>query len=209
MKDTYGTQMAVALSEHRSSSAVLHWFALHVKPRAEVSTQMALENRKYETMLPVRTTRRQWSDRVKEIDQPLFPGYLFCRFVFDMRFPVLLTPGVNYVVGINRGPTPIPDAEIEALRLIHTARVDAEPLHYGNPGLRVRIVGGPLRGLTGLLDRTDGKDRLVVSVNLLRRSIAIGISTAWVVPDDGFEMTAEAGRRVAELSGSGKASLIQ
>jgi transcription antitermination factor NusG len=89
----------------------LPWFALHVRSRFEVSVASHLYGKGYECFLPTFKSRRRWSDRVKEIEAPLFPGYLFCRFNVLDRFPIVTTPGLIQIVGFNRAPVPVTESE--------------------------------------------------------------------------------------------------
>jgi len=128
-----------------------------------------------EEFLPLYRSRRRWSDRVKEIDLPLFAGYVFCRFCPQERLRVLLIPGVTGIVGFGGRPAPVEEEEIAAIRRMTASGNRLEPWPYLKAGQRVRIERGPLRGLEGVLER--GKDywRVVVSVELLQRSVAVEI----------------------------------
>ncbi len=157
------------------------WFALTVAPRKEKITAQVLRTRGFEDFLPLYSTSRRWSDRIKRIDQPLFPGYVFCRFDPDARPAVLRTPGVVSIVGFGKTPEPVQDSEIEALQTVCESGLDAIP--YPNPkiGSRVELHDGPLKGLEGILVE-DRKTRLVLSLTLLQRSVAVEIDRAWAVP---------------------------
>jgi transcription antitermination factor NusG len=91
------------------------WYALKVKPRFERAVVAHLRGRGYDPFLPIYTARRRWSDRVKSIELPLFPGYLFCQFDLNNRLPILTAPGVSFIVGIGNVPQPVADHEIEAV----------------------------------------------------------------------------------------------
>ncbi len=158
------------------------WYAVQVRPRFEKIVAAALLAKGYEGFLPLYRARRRWSDRIKEIELPLFDGYMFCRFDVTKRLPVLVTPGVIRVVGTANQPTPVDDAEIAAIFSIVTAGAQAEPCPYLRVGQRVRIDHGTLSGVEGILLAEKKPARLVVSVTLLQRSVAVEIDESWVTP---------------------------
>jgi len=158
------------------------WFALCVKPRHEKTAAAALRFKGYDEFLPLCRSQRQWSDRVKELDLPLFPGYVFCRFDIRHRVPVLNTPGVLRVIGHGREPVALEDREIDALKVVVRSGLPAEPWPFLNVGCRIGIEEGPLRGIEGTLLEIKGRDRLVLSVGLLQRSIAVEVDRRWVLP---------------------------
>ena len=94
------------------------WYALRVRPRCEKMVASTLLTKGYEGFLPLYRHRSRWSDRIKEVLLPLFPGYLFCRMDINHRLPILVTPGVMQVVGIAKTPYPVDEAEISALQSI-------------------------------------------------------------------------------------------
>jgi transcription antitermination factor NusG len=141
-----------------------------------------LRGKGYEPFLPVYKRRRQWSDRIKELELPLFPGYLLCRFNPVARLPILVTPGVIQVVGIRKEPTPVDDAEIAAIQAAVRSGLPREPWPFLHVGQRVRVESGPLSGLEGILLDLKGRHRVVLSVSLLQRSVAVEVDDAWVIP---------------------------
>ncbi len=160
------------------------WFALRVKSRCEKVVALMAQNRGFQEFLPVYRCRRRWSDRHKEVDLPLFPGYVFCRLDPQHRLPLLTIPGVVHFVGIGKAPAPIEDAEIAAIQAAVHSGLSAEPWPFLQVGQRVRLDGGPLRGLEGILVGTANHHRIVISVMLLRRSVAVSIDRDWVTPLD-------------------------
>jgi transcription antitermination factor NusG len=110
----------------------------------------------------------------------MFPGYLFCRFGPEVWGPIVTTPGVIRILGAGNRPTPIEDAEIERIHRIADAEIDVEPCRFLQVGHRIRVTDGPLTGVEGALSSVRGRDRLVVSVELLRRSIAVELPMNWV-----------------------------
>lgn len=159
-----------------------HWYALHVKPRFEKYVTSLLTQKGYETLTPMYVSRRKWSDRIKTLSLPLFPGYAFCRFDIDSRLPILITPGVMTILGRGRVPAPVDESEIVAIRHVMDSHVRTEPCEYLTAGRRVRVESGPLEGLEGIILRAKDMDRLIVSVHLLMRSVAVDIDRMSVTP---------------------------
>jgi transcription antitermination factor NusG len=157
------------------------WFALQVKPRLERNTSRILEEKGFETYLPLSHSRRQWRDRVATVDTALFPGYLFCRFIARNRMPILTTPGVFSIVSLAKLPAPIPDQEIEAIRRLVQSGLNVQPVPYVTEGQRVRIENGPLRDTEGIVISVNKGRRITVSVSLLQRSVAAELSTDTVL----------------------------
>jgi transcription antitermination factor NusG len=139
-----------------------------------------LEGQGFECFLPKYKSIREWSDRKKEVEQPLFPGYVFCRFEYSQRRPVVVTPGVLQVVGCGRTPMPVEEREIEAIQLAIASEVPRQPWPYLAIGERVRIHTGRLSGLEGILVNFKGNHRVVLSVSLLQRSLALEVDLSWV-----------------------------
>ncbi|PYV33009.1 MAG: NusG-like protein [Acidobacteria bacterium] len=162
------------------SPAERSWFALRVRSRHERIVASALCDKGNEVFLPLYRCERRWSDRIKELELPLFPGYLFCRFDILNRLPILVTPGILHIVGIGRVPYPVDEAELEALKTIVISRLGVEPWPLLEVGQRVRIESGPLAGVEGILVVKKTPLRLVVSVTLLQRSVAVEIDHGWV-----------------------------
>lgn len=160
------------------------WFAMQVKRNHERITAMHLADRGYETFLPLYKSKRRWSDRVKELELPLFPGYLFCHMDPVKRLQAMTSPGVVRIVGIGKTPVPVDDQEIDSVRAIVKSQLRVEPHAYLEVGEQVRIGHGPLGGLTGILLEIKDQQRLVVGVTLLQRSVAVDIEKDWVIPVD-------------------------
>jgi len=157
------------------------WYALQVRAGMEKIASASLRGKGYEDFLPLYRVERRWSDRVKEVEVPLFPGYLFCRFdPLDRLVPVLTTPGVSRIVSAGRTPIPIAEQEIKDVHRIIQSGLAAEPWPFLNAGCHIAIERGPLAGLDGVLTREADGHRLVVSVSLLQRSVAVQVDRAWV-----------------------------
>jgi transcription antitermination factor NusG len=155
---------------------------LRVRPRFEKMIASTLLMKGYEGFLPLYRNRSQWSDRIKEVRLPLFPGYLFCRIDLRNRLPILNTPGVIQIVGIGKAPYPVEEEEIAALQAIVVSGLQAEPRSYFNIGQTVRFAAGPLAGVEGILTGFKGARKFVVSVTLLQRSVAVDVDESWIVP---------------------------
>ncbi len=164
------------------TQGVSQWFAVRTAGGREKTVASQFQYKGYEEFLPSYRARRQWSDRTKTLELPLFPGYLFCRFDFHNRLPILMTPGVQTIVGFGKEPTPVSDAEIDALRRVIASGAAAEPHDYLSVGQRVRIREGSLTGVEGILLQMKGSWRIVLSVELLQRSVAVEVDRASIAP---------------------------
>jgi transcription termination/antitermination protein NusG len=158
------------------------WFALRVRPNYEKPVAAALRGKGFQEFLPLIRSKRQWSDRVKIMDLPLFPGYLFCRLNLDERLPLLTTPGFLYLVGVGKNPEPVDEAEIAGIQAVLRSGLTVTPWPNLVVGQKVRLKHGPLRGLEGVLTRIANRHRIYVSVTLLKRSISVEVDPEWVHP---------------------------
>lgn len=158
------------------------WFALQVRSRWEASTAVLLSGVGYQTLNPTYKIRKRWSGRLREVDAPLFPGYIFCQFDVHKRLPVLITPGVIAVVSRGRIPLPVEESEIAAIQTVVSSGLRAEPWPYLEIGQRIRIEKDALAGLEGILVQFKGNHRIVVSVSLLQRSVALEVDRSCVSP---------------------------
>jgi len=156
------------------------WYAVRVQPQHEKTVARNLTCLGHETFLPLYRTRRAWSDRIKELELPLFASYVFGRFAFGRRVPVLNIPGVLAVVSFGKHPAPVPDREIAALQAMVASGLPVHPWPFLKCGQRVRIRRGPLNGLEGILLQFKGSWRVIVSVNLLQRSVAAEVDRLWL-----------------------------
>ena len=158
------------------------WFALQVRSRYEKIVKAHLDGKGYECFLPLYKCRRRWSDRFKEVEQPLFLGYLFCRLNLLNRLPILTIPGVVLIVGVAKTPVAIDENEILAIQAAVKSGLPMQPLQALRIGQRVRIDRGPLCGLEGTLMELRGRHHLVLSVTLLQRSVAVQVEDAGCRP---------------------------
>jgi transcription antitermination factor NusG len=160
----------------------LPWYALRVKPRFERAVFQNLAAKGFRSFLPLYKERRRWSDRVKLVELPLFPGYVFCSLDIHRRLPVLQTPGVLHFVSFDGEPAPVEQREIEALQTAVSSGAPLSPWPYLREGQQVIVARGPMRGLTGILLKVRDEFRLIISVTLLMRSVAVEIDREAVRP---------------------------
>lgn len=157
------------------------WYAVRVRSNQEKNVACSLAGKGYETYLPVYPKLSRWTDRMKKSELPLFPGYVFGRFDALQRLPVLLTPGVVHIVGNSTGPLPVDEMELEGVRRM-VALGGALPCPYIAAGDTVIVERGALAGLQGILLRVKDDFRLVVSLTLLQRSVAVEVDRDSVRP---------------------------
>jgi transcription antitermination factor NusG len=160
----------------------LCWYAVYTWANHEKRVRDQLEQRSIESFLPLYGTSRRWKDRWMRLEMPLFPGYVFVRMALADRLRVLQVPSVVRLVGFNGHPSPLPDKEIEGLKKGLAGGVRAEPHPFLTVGRRVRIKSGPLVGRQGILLRRKGILRVVLSIDLIMRSIAVDINVADIEP---------------------------
>jgi transcription antitermination factor NusG len=158
------------------------WYAIRTRSRHEKQVRDRLAAQGIEHLLPTVFRLSQWKDRKKEIEAPLFSGYCFARFSWPDRLAVQTVSGVVGLVGGGLSPEPVPDEEIEAIKVLmsSTLRYDAHP--YLHEGMMVEVVCGPLEGVQGILLRKAKRYRLVISIHLIQQAAAVEIDAADVVP---------------------------
>lgn len=171
-----------ASTSGRSALDDAHWYALVVQPRHEKAVDEHLRRRGLAALCPTYQARKRWSDRIKVVDLPLFAGYVFACFSYAQRIAALGTGGVRSIVGFGSTPQPIPEAEIAALRSIRIAGLPMRPWPFLQVGQRVQVVKGCLAGLEGILAREKDLFRVVVSVEMLMRSVAVEVERDCVAP---------------------------
>ena len=169
-------------AENINENESMRWFALRVKSQHERMVATTIRYKGLEEFLPLYKCRHRWSDRYKSVELPLFPGYVFCRIDPTFRLSVLTVPGVLHFVGLGRVPVPIDDAEVARIQSTVRSGLRLEPTAYLNVGQRVRLEDGPLTGLEGILIEIRKQYRVVVSLTLLQRSVAVEIERHWVAP---------------------------
>jgi transcription antitermination factor NusG len=187
---------ALSLSYHQSIAGELNsanpvreleaaaWFAVQTRPRHEKKVSAELQEKGVSAFLPLVSRTRQWSDRSRVVEMPLFPQYVFVRIAqtLQTRVSVLRTNGITNFVGTRGIGVPIPDEQIERVQTVVARGIPVTPHSFLNVGKRIRIRGGALDGLQGILTAVNGDQTLVVSVELIQRSIAIRIAGFSVEP---------------------------
>jgi len=158
------------------------WFVLRTHPRHEKCVAERARGRQVESFLPLYRSVRYWKDRRKELELPLFPGYVFVRTSLAARRPILQVPGVLDFITFHGQPTPVPDGEIDALRRSVTGTAAVEPFSYLTTGRRVRVRGGPLAGVTGILVAKKRRFRVVLSIALIQQSVAVEVDACDLEP---------------------------
>jgi transcription antitermination factor NusG len=159
----------------------LNWYALYTCPRHEKCVAQQIEQRSISCFLPLYRSVRRWKDRRKELELALFPGYVFVRLALKDRLRVLQLPSVVHLVSFNGQPAVLPEAEIDQLRE-RLARGGVEPHPYLRVGRRVRVCGGPMQGLEGIIVRRKERCRVVFSLDLIMRSVAVEVDEGDVEP---------------------------
>jgi transcription antitermination factor NusG len=157
----------------RAAPDVPQWYALRLRSNREFQVRAALEGLSIETFLPTWSEDVRWSDRLKRTERVLFPGYVFVRIIeWSQVYAALCTRGVVQLLPNSFKPTPIDEREIENVRLVMASRLASTPCEFA-AGELVTIDSGPLAGVSGVVKKTKGALRVVVSVEILRRSVAI------------------------------------
>jgi transcription antitermination factor NusG len=159
-----------------------HWYAVCTVPRHEKVVARQMNGNELDHFLPLYKSVRRWKDRRKELELPLFPGYVFVHIAFRDRLRVQKLTGVLQIVSFNGRPAPVPENEIDALRNSLARNTWLEPHPYLKVGRRVRVRSGPMAGVDGILVRRKDKFRLVLSVDLIRQAVALEVDGADVEP---------------------------
>lgn len=154
------------------------WYAVATNPRHEKWVALQMRSYGIEHFLPLYKSIRRWKDRRKQLDLPLFPGYLFVHIALRHRLQVLRIPGVIQLVGASGKPSPLPEHEIGALRQSVLQGQGIEPHPYLREGVRVRVSTGPMLGVEGILIRRKDGFRVILSVPLIRSSFALEVDEA-------------------------------
>jgi transcription antitermination factor NusG len=173
---------ALARVESAMPCSAPHWYAVYTNPRHERCVAQQIEQRSIVCFLPLYRTTRRWKDRRKELELALFPGYVFVHLVLEDRLRVLQLPGVVRLVSFQGRPAALPEAEIEALRRRLAAGGRVEPHPYLCAGRRVRVTAGPMQGLEGIIMRRKDRCRVVFSLDLIMRSMAVEVDESDLEP---------------------------
>jgi transcription antitermination factor NusG len=172
----------LTMAEREDLYAQTLWYAGYTAARHEKRIAEQLEQRSVEHFLPLYQTIHRWKNGRHRVELPLFPGYVFVRIALRERLRVLEIPGFVRLVGFSSIPCALPDAEIDAMREALGKGISAAPYPYLTVGTRVEIRNGPLQGMTGILLRRRGKCRVVLSIDLIQRSMAVEVEAEDVMP---------------------------
>lgn len=164
------------------SSESRDWYALVIKHQHERTVVNGLEASGFEALLPLYKTLRKWSDRNKELEAPLFAGYVFAQFPYDDRVRVLRIPAVRHIVSFAGVPAPIAPRDLANIRAAVESKLPLSPWPFLKQGDRVRVERGPLKGVEGTLLQQRDCLRLVIGFEMLQRSVAVEVSPEMIVP---------------------------
>lgn len=154
------------------------WYVLYTCPRHEKQVATQIERRNFSSFLPLYRSVRRWKDRRKELMLALFPGYVFVRMPLENKLQVLELPGVVRLVSFNGQPATLSASEIETLQNRLSGALNVAPHPYLSKGRRVRVRSGAMRGLEGIIVRRKDRCRLVFSIDLIQRSVAVEVDEA-------------------------------
>ena len=161
------------------SPASERWFAIWTRSRHEQVVREQLDRKRIDAFLPTITRWSRWKDRKKKVDWPLFPGYCFARFDPGYSLAILKCTGVVNIVSVEGRPAPIPDVEIDSIRLLVGSELQFDPCPLIHEGMMVEVVHGPLTGVVGRLARKDAqRARLVLSVDLIGQAVSVEVDAS-------------------------------
>ncbi len=180
--DVAGAAASSLAQDERAALAAPHWYAAYTCAQHEKRVAEQLAERTIEHFLPLYASLRRWKDRRVRLELPLFPGYVFVRLALRDRLRVLQVPRVVRLVGFGGLPVALPDEQVELLRAGLSGEMHAEPHPFLTAGRRVRVVHGPLLGMEGILVRKKGVFRVVLSLDLIMRSVAVELDSADLEP---------------------------
>jgi len=166
------------VNDNSNEPAVPPWFAIWTRSRHEKAVEEQLSSRDVEAFLPTIPRWSRWKDRKKKIDWPLFPGYVFARFVPENTLPILKCSGVVSIVSFEGKPAPIPEFEIAGIRRLVESEIQFDPCPFVREGMLVEVIHGPLKGVIGRLVRKGSHARLVLSVDLIGRAVMVTVDAA-------------------------------
>lgn len=162
-------------------TSTLQWYACYTKPRAEKITHQRLLNSGIECYLPVQKTRRKWSDRIKWVDEPLFRSYIFVKVIVPDFLKVLQTEGIVRFITFERKAVPIPETQIEAIRLLLGKGVELEiTTDRIKAGQAIEVQAGPLMGLRGELVEYRGNRKVLVRLGEIGQGILVTIGPEYL-----------------------------
>ena len=183
VKEVVDNTQIDAKRDRESLEAAKFWYAIYTVVRHEKKVNKALLNKNIDTFLPLKESINQWKDRKKRVQLPLFPGYVFVNIPKHDTHGLLHiynTHGVIRILGNNGEHTPIPDEQINSIKKIIECTNDYDLYPYLTEGKKVVVTRGPMEGVTGKVIKRKGKDRLIVSVELINRSVGMELEAGLV-----------------------------
>jgi len=156
------------------------WIAVRSKPRAEKVALDQLEKKGIQAYLPLVRQKRKWSDRLKWVELPLFPGYLFAKVALKNSIFVLETYGVNTVIKFGGEVAVVQESVVKSIRLALEGGYELEPTEYFIKGDKVEVIEGPMKGMKGIVSNIKGKEKLVIKIDALQQAIAVHIETKYL-----------------------------
>jgi len=158
-----------------------NWYALYTRPRFEKKAEKYIHERGINCYLPLVRTLRQWSDRKKWVELPLFSSYIFVQTDLSIQHIILNAPGVIRFVSFEGRPVIIPEKQIENIKWVLSSEVTSEPINENiPPGARVEIIKGPLRGLIAEMVEYKKKQKIILRLEQLEKSVEIQIPASHV-----------------------------
>lgn len=156
------------------------WIAVYTKPRHEKLVFNQFEEKGIESYLPLIREKHRWSDRMKWVETPIFKSYIFANIDLKDNLSVLQTQGVHNIVKFQKKIAVIPENQINSLRKMIEGGFDPLPSDYFVIGDEVEVVGGPLRGLTGIVSRNDTPDKLIIKIDAIQHAVAVQIESKYL-----------------------------
>jgi transcriptional antiterminator NusG len=172
----------MSTNDQRPTTNEFDWYAIWTRSRHEKLVRDQLSQKKLDVFLPTITKWSRWKDRKKQIEWPLFPGYIFARFDPADRLPILKCDGVVTIIGTDGLPSPIPEIEIDSVRTLIESELAFDPCPLIKEGMMVEVKSGPLKGVVGRLMRKGSHARLVLSVDLIGQAVSVEVDAADVKP---------------------------
>lgn len=167
--------MESAVDQQDLYTEEVNWYAVYTIVRHEKSVSAALVQKDIDTFLPIKEVVNRWKDRNKKVHIPLFPGYLFVNTTLENRIRILNTRGVIKILGVNGIPSPIPSEQIKSIKYILESNLICDPWPYLTEGKDVVVIRGPLEGTSGKIIERRGECRLILSVDLIKRSVSVEV----------------------------------
>lgn len=165
---------------------VARWYACRTRSRSEKKVDRRLAGAGFDTYLPLLERRRQWADRMKRVEFPLFPGYVFARFDLTRLHDILVTPGLVTVVRVSGYPTPVREEELDSVRILvegaNQIGVLPTPSEFLEPGQEVVVTQGPFEGMRGTLLELRGATRVAVRLSAIRQAVGVEMDRALLRP---------------------------